>query len=62
MSDPYDWSKSELAAYKALEQARSGIDIGTVLKNLGHYNQAAVDTANAVKKTADKGKRKKRRK
>ena len=46
-----NWSQNELAAYKSLEQARAGISTDTILKNLGHYSQAVVDTAAAAKTT-----------
>ena len=58
-----DWSRNELAAYNALEQARSGIHTSTILKNLGHYSQSVVDTAAAASsstKKKDVGKKKKK--
>ena len=55
-------NRNELAAYNALEQARSGIHTSTILKNLGHYSQSVVDTASASSSTKKKdvGKKKKK--
>ena len=57
-----DESRNELAAYNAMEQARSGIHTSTILKNLGHYSQAVVDTATTSSSTKKKdvGKKKKK--
>ena len=55
-------SRNELAAYNALEQARSGIHTSTILKNLGHYSQSVVDTAAASSSTKKKGVGKKKKK
>jgi hypothetical protein len=56
-----NWSRNELAAYNAHEQAQAGVDIGTVLKNLGRYDQGVVDDAAGVgkpKPTVKKAKKK----
>jgi hypothetical protein len=54
-----NWSRNELAAYNAHEQAQAGIDIGTVLKNLGRYDQGVVDVgAGKPKPTVKKAKKK----
>ena len=45
-----NWSRNELAAYTAHEQARSGQSIGTVLKNLGRYDQGVVDSGAGKRK------------
>jgi hypothetical protein len=43
--NPFDWSRDELAAYNAHESVRNGAELGTVLKNLGRYDQGVVDAA-----------------
>lgn len=45
--DPrYNESARELAAYRAHELARAGMDVGTILSKVtGHYDQGIVDAA-----------------
>ena len=49
-----DWSKNEYEAYRAHELASAGVDIGTILKNLGRYDQGVVDSAAAAKRKKNK--------
>lgn len=48
-----NWSQKEYAAYSAYEAAKAGLEIGTILKNLGHYNQGVVDAAASARSKAE---------
>lgn len=43
-----NWSQTEYEAYRAMEAAQAGQDVGIILKNLGYYHQGVVDTACAA--------------
>ena len=55
-------SARELAAYRAHELARAGMDVGTILdKVLGHYNQGVVDAAASVRRKVESVKKSKKK-
>jgi hypothetical protein len=52
-------SARELAAYRAHELAKAGMNVGTILdKVVGHYNQSVVDTAASARRKEEPVKKK----
>lgn len=52
-------SARELAAYRAHELARAGMNVGTILaKVVGHYDQGVVDTAASARRKVEPVKKK----
>jgi len=51
-------SARELAAYRAHELARAGMNIGTILDKVGHYDQGVVDTAASARHKVEPVKKK----
>lgn len=58
--DPrYNESARELAAYRAHELARAGMDVGTILSKVtGHYDQGIVDAAASARHKEEPKKKK----
>ena len=46
-------SRREVDAYNAHANARNGMEVGTILKNLGYYSQGVVDAAGATKRKSE---------
>ena len=55
-------SARELAAYRAHELARAGINVGTILaKVVGHYDQGVVDAAASARSKVEPVKKSKKK-
>jgi len=54
MNDYQSHSQREYEAYRSHELARAGINVGTILKNLGKYDQGVVDAAASANKSKNK--------
>ena len=55
-------SARELAAYRAHELARAGMNVGTILaKVVGHYDQGVVDAAASARRKVEPVKKSKKK-